>query len=358
MRPIRTWRAVGTTLALLAAILLAGGLAVVSAQSPITLKYVGSWSNLSLYQNFEVPFWSEQASEALGGRVRFEVTSFDQMGLKGPEVFRLLNLGLFDIATATGDYFVSDIPPIEGLDLPALAPDIETARLIADAYFPVLDEGFRQYYDAKLLAIVPYPAQIVFARDPISGLADFRGAKVRASGRSTSDFIQAVGGTAVNLAFNEVPQALERGVIDAAVTGSLSGYSAGWGEVASYLYPLPIGGWDFVVTAMRLDRWNGLTPAQQEALTRALQSGLIDPVFNAVGAETQQGIECLTNTGACSFGAPGNMTLVPLRDEDVAMANRLLVEVVLPRWAQRVDAYWVDRWNETIGKATGLTAKP
>ncbi|BAS27935.1 TRAP transporter substrate-binding protein [Limnochorda pilosa] len=359
MRGFKVWRTVAMASALeLATILVAGSVAVVAEESPITLKYVGSWSNLSLYRNFEQPFWSETASAALDDSVRFEVTTFDQMGLKGPEVFRLMEMGLFNVAAATGDYFVSDVPPIEGLDLPALAPDIETARSIAQAYEPVLDEAFQEYHNAKLLAIVPYPAQIVFSKDRINGLADLKGKKVRASGRSTADFIQAVGGIAVNLAFSEVPQALERGVVDAAVTGSLSGYSAGWGEVADYLYPLPIGGWDFVVTAMRLEDWQRLGPDRQQALAQAVKADLENPVFQAIGDETQQGINCLTNAGACGFGTPAGMTLIPIRAEDEQLARQLLTDVVLPRWAARVGRSWVDGWNETIGKVTGLVAGP
>jgi TRAP-type C4-dicarboxylate transport system substrate-binding protein len=48
---------------------------------------------------------------------------------------------------------------------------------------------------------------------------------------------------------------MQRGVVDGAVTGSLSGYSAGWGEVSSYVYPLPIGGWDYVIGTISLKTW-------------------------------------------------------------------------------------------------------
>jgi TRAP-type C4-dicarboxylate transport system substrate-binding protein len=52
---------------------------------------------------------------------------------------------------------------------------------------------------------------------------------------------------------------LQNGVVDCAVTGAGSGYSAGWWEVSTHLLPIPLGGWDSVVTAMNLDRWNSLS---------------------------------------------------------------------------------------------------
>ena len=50
------------------------------------------------------------------------------------------------------------------------------------------------------------------------------------------------------------------------------------------------------------------------------------------------------------------MVLVEATDNDFTEASRHLEETLLPNWAQRVDQQWVDRWNETIGAATGLKA--
>ncbi|MBE3598491.1 MAG: TRAP transporter substrate-binding protein [Limnochordaceae bacterium] len=356
----RTGRASGRwarAVALIALLFLAAGVAA-AAPAPLQLKYVGSWSNLSLFQNFEKPFWGETLPKALGGTVTFQISSVDQMGLKGPEVFRLLQMGLYQVAATTGDYVIGDVPALEGLDMPALAPDIGLARRIVDSYRPVVDEAFRRQYNATVLAIVPYPAQILFCRDRLESVADLKARKIRISGRSSADFVQAVGGTAINLAFSEVPQALERGVVDCAVTGSLSGYHAGWGEVSSYLYPLPVGGWDYVVTAMRLDDWNRLGAERQQALRQAIARDFEDAVWKAADRETQQGIACLTGTGPCEYGQPRKMHLVPLKDADRQAASQVLTQYVLPKWAARTSPEWVSRWNETIGKVTGLVAKP
>lgn len=343
----------------LAAVMVAGlgGLAG-AAQQPVELRYVGSWSNLSLHQNFEKPFWGDVLPKALGGDIRFRISSVDQMGLKGPEVFRLLKMGLYHIASTTGDYVVGDVPALEGLDLPALAPDIDLARKIVASYKGVVDEAFRREYNSKVLAIVPYPAQIVFCRDRLQDLSDLKARKIRISGSSSANFVQAIGGVAVNLAFSEVPQALERGVVDCAVTGSLSGYHAGWGEVASYLYPLPIGGWDYVVTAMRLEDWERLGPERQQIVLREIDRHFEALVWEAADRETQQGIQCLTGTGPCEYGQPRKMQLVPVRESDKELAKKVLSDFVLPRWAARAGSEWVSRWNETIGKVTGLVAKP
>lgn len=321
------------------------------------LSYVGSWSSLSLFQNFEKPFWGEHIPEASNGEIDVAVTTFDQMGLKGGEVFRLLPQGVFDVGSTVADYTVSTAPELEGMDMPMIAPDVATAKKVVQAYKPVLDDILAERFGgAKLIAAVPYPSQVVFCNADISGLADLEGKKIRASGRSTANFLEAIGAEGVTLAFSEVPGALERGVIDCAVTGSLSGYSAGWHEVSTHLYPLPVGGWDYVVTAMNADKWNSLNETTQDWLLQQVEQHYEEPVWASAVEETEQGVACLTGQGECKRGKAGDMTLVEATEEDFQFARRMLEEKVLPDWANRVDDQAVQRWNETIGQVTGVTA--
>ncbi|WP_152207835.1 TRAP transporter substrate-binding protein [Marinobacter changyiensis] len=340
-----------------AGMVIAGSQAVAQDLDKTSINYVGSWSSLSLYKNFERPFWQDHIPEASDGQISTAVTTFDQMGLGGGEVYRLMDRNVIEVASTVADYAVEDAPELEGLDMPMIAPDVETARKVAEAYRPVLADAFAERFgDAQLLAIVPYPSQMVFCNTEIGGLSDLKGKKVRASGRTTAEFLQAIGAEGITLNFSEVPGALQRGVIDCAVTGSLSGYSSGWNEVSTHLYPLPVGGWDHVVTAMNGKKWNSLSSETQEWLMTEIKENYEEPVWEAAVAETEEGIACLTGEGECTRGEAGDMMLVEATDKDFSEASRHLEETLLPNWANRVDQKWVDRWNETIGSVTGLKA--
>lgn len=319
------------------------------------ISFVGTFSSLNLNRSFEAPFWGETVPELVPG-ITTETNTFDQMGLGGDEVLRLLGMGLYDVGATVADYVVSDAPVLEGLDLPMLAPDIETARQVAEAYKPVLDEAMQEAFDAKLISIAPYTGQVVFCNREISSLADMQGVRVRASGRSTAEFLDAIGATGVTLAFGEVPQALQQGVVDCAITGSTSGYAAGWYDVATHLYPLYAGGWDYVVTGMSLSTWNQLGSEQQDALMAAVENEFEAAVWAGIGEETQQGINCLTGTGECTLGETHDMVLVEVSEQDVETARQLLSDELLPLWASRVDDETVQAWNDTIGAVVGLTA--
>ncbi|MDO5612535.1 MAG: TRAP transporter substrate-binding protein [Paracoccus sp. (in: a-proteobacteria)] len=316
---------------------------------------VGSWSNLPLYQQFETPFWTERLPELTGGDMSAQLTSFDQMGIAGADVFRMLGDGVFDIGSTVADYTVGDAPELEGLDVPLVANSANEARAMVDAARPMVADIMRDRFDAQLLGIAPYPPQIVFCRGDVQSLADLRGKKVRGSGRMTTKFLEALGAEGINIAFSEVPGSLERGVIDCAVTGAGSGYSAGWWEVSDHLLTLPLGGWDPVVIAMNADRFDGLSADQQAALQAAVTEGLEAPAWAAAEGGLQGDLACLTGSGECARGQAASMVLVEASEDDIATARGILTTEVLPDWARRAGDDWAARWNETVGQTVGLS---
>jgi TRAP-type mannitol/chloroaromatic compound transport system substrate-binding protein len=319
------------------------------------LRVVGSWNSLTMFKNFEKPFWTEKLPVAIPG-IKTDMTSLGQINLSGPAVLRQMDMGVFDVVHTVADYVVSDSPALAGLDMPALAPEINQARKVVEAYRPVVAEALAKDFNAKLLAIAPYPAQVIFCRTEITGLDDLKGKKIRASGWTTSEFVTALDATGVTMSFSEVPQSLQRGVVDCAITGSLSGYSAGWGEVASYIYPLPVGGWDHVITAISMKTWDSFSSQEQNQLQSLIQEQLEEPAWKVTARETQEGVDCLTG-GSCPHGTPNKLTLVPITDKDLKRAHQILVARVLPAWAAKVKPEVVERWNATAGKAANIQAK-
>lgn len=315
---------------------------------------VGSWSNLPLYQQFESTFWTERLPELTGGQMTAQLTSFDQMGIAGADVYRMLGDGVFDVGATVADYTVGDAPELEGLDVPLIATDAAAAQAMVEAARPMVEDIMRDRFGAQVLGIAPYPPQVVFCRGEVTALADLKGRKVRGSGRMTTKLLEALGAEGINIAFSEVPGSLERGVIDCAVTGAGSGYSAGWWEVSDHLLTLPLGGWDPVVIAMNAERFDGLTADQQTMLTGAVAEGLEAPAWDAAQGGLEGDIACLTGDAACE-GSRASMTLVEASEDDLAQAREILLAEVLPDWSARAGEGWAARWNETVGRTVGLT---
>ena len=320
-----------------------------------TFSVVGSWSSLPLYNQYEAPFWSTILPEASGGEITVELTTHNQMGLGLGDIYPLLGQGVYDVAMTVADYAVSDAAELEGLDVPLVALTADEARAMVDAARPMVEEIFRDRFNAQVLAVAPYPPQVVFCNSEISGLDDLAGLTVRASGRMTAKLLEALGAEGVNISFSEVPGALQNGVVDCAVTGAGSGYSAGWWEGSTHLLPIPLGGWDPVVTAMNLDRWNGLSAEKQTLIREQIVSGFEDPAWASAQGALDNDIACLTGTGECTSGEARSMTLVEVSDADFARAREVLTTVVLPEWAERAGGDWAQRWNDSVGATVGVT---
>ena len=319
------------------------------------LSVVGSWSSLPLHKQYEAPFWTGTLPEASDGEISVTLTTHNQMNLGVGDVFRLLGQGVYDVGMTVADYAVADAPELEGLDVPLLALTAEEARAMVDAARPMVEDIFNDRFNSHVLAIAPYPPQVVFCNAPVTQLSDLERLKVRASGRMTAQFLEALGAEGINVSFGEVPGALQNGVVDCAVTGAGSGYSAGWWEVSTHLLPIPLGGWDSVVTAMNLDRWNSLDANTQSLIASEIKANFEDPAWATAQDALAGDIACLTGNGDCPSGEARDMTLVEVSDADFARAREVLVNTVLPDWAERAGDEWAQRWNASVGEAVGVT---
>lgn len=318
------------------------------------LSVVGSWSSLPLHKQFEAPFWSEKLPEASGGKINVALTTHNQMNLGVGDVFRLLGDGVYDVGMTVADYAVADAPELEGLDVPLLALSADEARAMIDAARPMVSDIYKDRFNSHVLAIAPYPPQVVFCNAPVSKLDDLKGLKIRASGRMTAKFLDALGAEGVNVSFSEVPGALQKGVVDCAVTGAGSGYNAGWWEVSTHLMPIPLGGWDPVVTAINMDKWNSLKPETQELIQSEIKAKFEEPAWAVAQDALANDIACLTGNGKCPAGDARSMKLVEVSQKDFDKAREILVSQVLPEWAKRAGNSWADRWNISVGKTVGV----
>jgi TRAP-type C4-dicarboxylate transport system substrate-binding protein len=319
------------------------------------ISVIASSDQSVLHRTVEKPFWTQTIPEKSNGAITVDFKGLISSGLRGPEIIRLMRTGALDFAHGVFASVGSDDASFEGMDLAGLATDIATARKISDAYKPVIDENFRQKHGIKLLAMVPFTSQVFFCRQPIARLSDLKGKKVRVFGRSLADLVTAAGGTTVTIPFGEVVPALQTGVVDCAITGTASGNSAKWADVASHLYTLPVG-WSASFYAVNASRWNQLDPAVRGLLETEIKA-FEDRIWQFTAKEDQDAVNCNAGKDPCEFGVKAAMTVTPFAEADAAELKRIMSETVVPRWAARCGAACVEQWNKTIAPIVGFSAQ-
>jgi TRAP-type transport system periplasmic protein len=330
------------------------GIAEARAELPeLALKAIGLNSKTIVSFDNERPFWDETIPEASGGKITAEYTPVDLLGVKDPQVMRMTTLGVVDFAAGDISKMAGDDPVFEGCDLAGLALDVETAKAVCAAWAPVMDRVMQEKFGVKMLAFGANPPQVFWCREQVDGLDDIAGRKVRVFNKTMTDFIGALGGTTVSLPFAEVVPALQRGVVDCAVTGTLSGYTAGWPEVSDHLYPM-IMGWSINYQSVNLDKWNSWPQEVQEFFTEQFDQ-FDEVMWETVTASTEEGITCNVAAGPCSLGEPADVTIGEITDADRARHKELMESVVLVEWGKRCGKDCAAEWNETVGEVVGLT---
>ena len=326
---------------------------VAAAELPeTTVKAIGLNSKTIASFGDEVPFWTETVPEASGGKITAEFAPIDLAGIKDPQIMRMTTLGVTDFGAGDISKMAGDDPVFEGCDLAGLALDIETARAACEAWAPIMGRVMEEKFNTKLMALGSNPPQVFWCREPISGLEDLAGKKIRVFNKTMADFIGAVGGTTISMPFAEVVPALQRGVVDCAVTGTLSGNTAGWPEVSTHLYPMYLG-WSINYQGVNLDSWNGWPDEVQGFFTEQFDA-FEDRMWDTAAKAVADADNCNFGKEPCEMGKVATMTLVPISEADKERHEELMQETVLVEWAKRCGKDCAAEWNDTVGQVVGL----
>ena len=302
----------------------------------------------------EVPFWRETLPKASHGALTADITPLDQMGVDDKTMLRLLKLGVMDFAGMDISKMAGDDPRFEGCDLAGITLEPDKARAACEAYRGVIDRQMQKNWNARLMAFGGNPPQVFWCRGVLGGLADLRGKKVRVFNNTMRDFLSGVGATAVSMAFAEVVPALNNGVVDCGVTGSLSGNTAGWPEVTKSIYPMSLG-WSINVVAVNLGTWNRLDKRVQSFMLEQLKA-YENKMWDTLKRATAEADNCNTGKQPCTLGKLAKMTIVPVKPAEAEMHKKLVETAVLAGWAKRCGGECAAEWNSTVGKTLALQA--
>lgn len=306
------------------------------------------------YTRVDQPILRDLMRERSGGRIEVTLATHAERNLGGAEIVRLVRSGQAEIGAGTLSTLSGDVPILDGIDLTGLAPDIANARRIADAMAVVANRDLERF-GTRIVATYPFPAQVLFCRAPLTGLADLRGRRIRTFGNSMVDFFTAIGAQPTSIGFPEVYSALERGVVDCASTGSGSGVAARWPEVTTHIFPLPLA-WAVSGYLVNLQWWNRLDPAVRDFIEATMRQ-VSEEQWTLGAAATRDGVDCaIGNAANCRIHtlAPRAMTEVPVTDADRALIRATFENTVLPGYVRRCGARCGTIYNDVVAPISGI----
>lgn len=340
--------------AVAAGLLAMGTMAAKADVQEYKFDVVGTWSFLENYKQFESKFWNETLPKASGGKLSANAKPYTELGLKGYEVMSSLKKGAYDAVHALTSYSAKASPALEGIDLAGVIQDFETYKKAVDAYRPVIEREVAEKYNGKLINIYTFPSQQLWCNLKDKSvtnvsLKDLSGKKIRTYSRTLGDFIEGLNASAVTIAFAEVVPALQKGVADCGITGTMPAYNAKWWQVVTHNIRVRVG-YAATFTAINLDTWNGLNKETQ-GLIMSEAKKLEEEIWAFESSLDQKGMDC-NAAGPCDKGDPGGMVPITPSADDQKMLKDIAQNVVLKRWAKRCGKACADKWTPPLEKSS------
>ena len=298
-------------------------------------------------------FWAPNLEARTNGQLTITVSSFPELGLAGPDTLQLVSDGTISMANIYTGYVAGELPAIEVQSLWGIYPAWETMYLSLTDMHPQLEAMVAEETGGGIIINHNWYSgndQFFFSKKALRTLADFEGLKTRSHAAALSDWIQGMGAEAQFVAFSEVYTALERGILDAGVTGSTPGHGQRWYEVTTYLNG-PLKSLLSTNNVVNGDVWNSIPADLQQ-------------IFIEEGAKAeleQLRLTSIQNVTGVQKNIDAGMELVEFSPElaDHSL-NVAVIEHVIPGWLRRVgypekgDAA-VGMFNDHVGPYVGLT---
>lgn len=300
-------------------------------------------------------YWAPNLEARTNGQLTITVSSFPELGLAGPDTLSLVSDGTLAMANIYTGYVAGELPAIEVQSLWGIYPDWETMYYSLTDMHPQLEEMVAGETGGGIIVNHNWYSgndQFFFSKKPLRSLEDFEGLKTRSHAAALSDWIEGMGAEAQFIAFSEVYTALERGILDAGVTGSTPGFGQRWYEVASYLNG-PLKSLLSTNNVVNADVWNDIPADLQQIL---IEEGAKSEIEQLRLTSIQNVTGVLKNTQV----AQPPMELVEfspeLADHSLNVAVR---EHVIPGWLNRLGypesgEEAVAMFNDHVGPYVGM----
>ena len=318
-----------------------------ATQEPVTLQVVCINRTLRPCELID-SFYAPRVAERTNGEVTIEISSYPELGLAGPDTIRLVNDHTLEFAEIYSGYVGGDLPIIDVGNLWGLSPSNDAHLALTDAIEDDMIRILRESTGGEPIFRAYYPNQYVFSREPLPSLDSYEGKNIRQHSTILGDLLAGLGAEGQFVAFADVYTALERGVLDAGITGGTPGYGQRWYEVTDYLYGPIVGSVGVTYVTVNGEKWAELSPANQQILKE---------VGREFDAENRRLLKAQWDPDGINLNVEEGMEYHDFPDDVKAQMRVTALETIIPNWVERAggpNSEGVQIFNEKVGPIVGV----
>ncbi|MCD6152292.1 MAG: TRAP transporter substrate-binding protein DctP [Syntrophobacterales bacterium] len=253
--------------------------------------------------------------------------------LKGKQLLPGLQAGTADLILHTGAYLLGTYPII-GVQILPVWKNINTSfqGLKMGSPLAKLQNDILKKKNLYQLATAGMVPEFLWTRTKlVRKPADMKGLKIRVAGKVEAKVIQALGAAPVTMPSAELPQALQRGVVDGALMNPWTAQGRGIEEFCKYMLVMTLSCQTTPVYVL-WDKWNSWPEDVRKALTdvaRDWEPGYIGPNPDAILRDDQLKTEVIP-----FYEKKGMTAIYPTKEE--ARAFQQAVRPVIDWWVKQV----------------------
>ena len=208
--------------------------------------------------------FADEVKAKTNGEVQINIHLGGSLPIKADGITAAVGDNVFQFGD---DGFATGTIPITGmLRLPLLLQNYDDLAKAMEIIRPSIEAAYAKR-GIVFLGQYTYPFQVVWGKKKITSLADIKGLKLRVTSVEQGEFIRRFGGVPLTMGSPDVAAALDRGVVEGALTAS-SGGGLTWHDLLKYRYAFPTSyvNSSFVVNKEAFD---ALPPATQKIVREA-----------------------------------------------------------------------------------------
>ena len=310
---------------------LAGSIALVCAYSvqaqEIILKVHHPLPSTSTAHQKVLEPWCAKLTTESKGRIKCQIYPSMQLGGSVPQLYDQVKDGVVDVIWTVAGYSAGRFPLVEVFELPFFMNNAEASSKALWDYVQLHDMD--EFKDVHPIAFHLHGGGVFhMIKKPIVHRSDLKGMKVRAPTRQTTKMLAALGATPVGMPVPQVPEALQKGVIDGTIlpyevmpalkVDELTKYHSGPDDSQPLIYN------SVFIIAMNKARYESLPPDLKkiiDANSGIGLSGQIGKLFAEVEVANKKKIGGVTNVIANEEIEEWKKVVQPVTDGWVADAD-------------------------------------
>jgi len=235
-------------------------LPVSSVAAPIKLSYA-NFPPAPTFPCVQMERWKEEVEKRTGGSVAINTypggTLLGAKNMMDGVIAGQADIGCLCMAYQPGRFIVTNATA-----LPVGFPDATIASLtLWDLYRKQKPEEFAK---VKVLTMFTCAPANIYAKKPVRNLEDLKGLELRASG-GVAQYLKVLGAAPVGMPQSETPEALQKGVVQGAVSSLETLMDFKYAEICKYVTMINGPVYPFAVV-MNMEKWNSLPKDVQEVM--------------------------------------------------------------------------------------------